>query len=300
VNLRHGFADSELGQIHYVEAGEGPVLVLLPHGGRSARMYQRLMPLLARQRRIIAFDIPGTGYSATPARAYGIPELAKFVVQAIDSMGIGRFALYGMNGGNKIGSAIAAAYPERVTAFIFAGLTHSIVLSKARRERTLGEHPQVQKILGAAVGAEVPTDWVDQLAEATAVDAKVTEDPYDTVGLVVERLQSFLYRPRFYQATIAFDLEKALRRVRSPLFVLEFATRQEDAEIGRQAASIATELNATAHAVMELAPQGLLSLEDRAQDLASVIGGFLDRSGGPTRTRRVRRRDGGGRGKYLL
>lgn len=279
MNPRHGFADSELGQIHYVEAGEGPVLVLLPHSGRSARMYERLMPLLATGRRVIAFDTPGTGYSVTPARAYSIPALANFLFQAIDSMGIGPFALYGMNGGNKIGSAIAAAHPERVTAFIYAGLTHSIVLSKARRDRTLGEHPQVQRILGAVDGADVSSDWVDRLAEATAVDAKVTDDPYDTVGLVVERLQSFLYRPRFYQATIAFDLEKALRRVRSPLFVLEFATLQEDAEIGRQAASIATELNATAHAVMELAPQGLLSLEDRAQDLASVIGGFLGRSG---------------------
>jgi len=251
-----------------VEAGKGPVLVLLPHSGRSARMYQRLMPLLARKRRIIAFDIPGTGYSATPARAYSIPELANFVTQAIDSIGIGPFALYGMNGGNKIGSALAAAHPERVTAFIFAGLTHSIVLSKTRRERTLGEHPQVQRILGAADGAEVPSDWVDRLGEVTAVEANSTDDPHDMVGLVVERLQSLLYRQHFYQATIAFDLEEALRRVLSPLFVLEFATQQEDAEIGRQAASIATELNATAHAVIELAPQGLLSLEDRAQDLA--------------------------------
>lgn len=46
---------------HYLEAGSGRPLILLHGIGLSSRVWQPLMDLLAAERRVIAFDLPGFG-----------------------------------------------------------------------------------------------------------------------------------------------------------------------------------------------------------------------------------------------
>ena len=45
--MRRGYADTEVGQVHYVEAGEGPPVVLLHQTASSSVVYARTLPLLA-------------------------------------------------------------------------------------------------------------------------------------------------------------------------------------------------------------------------------------------------------------
>lgn len=232
--MRHGLVATPEGRIHFLTAGEGRPLVLLPHGGRSSEMYHGLIPILADHCRVIALDPPGTGESFIPDGPRTIPELAETLhAAAVDTAG-SRYTLYGMNGGNKLGAAIAAAHPEAVVGFMFAGLTHSIVLSNSWRATTLGGHPAVRALLETTGDAES-------------------------------------YRRDFYRAVNAYDLENALRSVSVPLTVLEFATVAEDAAIGRQGSSLAAELGAVAHSVIELPTGAPVSLEDRPQDLAATI-----------------------------
>ena len=233
-SVRDGFVESSDGRIHFHTTGEGDPLVLLPHGGRSSEMYRGLIPILAEHCMLIALDPPGTGKSFVPEGPRTIPELAETLHEAATEVAGGRYSLYGMNGGNKLGAAIAAAHPEAIDGFIFAGLTHSIVLSNDRRDTTLGNHPAVRALLQG-------------------------RDEADS------------YRRDFYRAVTAYDLEGALRALRVPLAVLEFATAAEDAQIGRQGAALAEELGAAAHSVFELSPDAPVSLEDRPEDLAAAI-----------------------------
>ena len=69
-----GYADTSLGQIHYVEAGEGPPIVLLHQTASSSVMYARAMPLLAANYRAIAIDTPGFGMSDPPSSSQDIIE----------------------------------------------------------------------------------------------------------------------------------------------------------------------------------------------------------------------------------
>lgn len=234
IEMQCGFAETTEGRIGFRTAGEGDLLVLLPHGGRSSEMYLGLIPVLAARCRVVALDPPGTGDSHIPTGPRSIPELAATVHQAAISTAGPRYTLYGMNGGNKLGAAISAAHPEAIEGFIFAGLTHSIVLSNARRGTTLGEHPAVRALL----------------------------DSSD---------QTQAYRRAFYRAVTAYDLESTLRALTVPLAVLEFATAHEDAAIGRQGDSLAAELGAAAVAVIELSTDAPVSLEDRPEDLAAAI-----------------------------
>lgn len=56
--------------LHYVKGGQGP-LVFLVHGfGQSWYEWHNLMPLLARDRTVVAIDLPGLGQSNPPKTSY--------------------------------------------------------------------------------------------------------------------------------------------------------------------------------------------------------------------------------------
>ena len=64
------FAETRMGRIHYLEAGEGPVLMLMHSNGASAYEYEFVIDELAKRYRVIAWDMPGQGDSDTPPRFF--------------------------------------------------------------------------------------------------------------------------------------------------------------------------------------------------------------------------------------
>ena len=52
--------------LQFLEAGSGPVIVLLHGYAETSRMWRPLIPQLAGQYRVIAPDLPGIGESAIP------------------------------------------------------------------------------------------------------------------------------------------------------------------------------------------------------------------------------------------
>src|SRR5262245_36306540 len=141
--LRRGYADTHYGQIHYQEAGEGPVLVLLPAATQAHYIFDSLMLKLAPSYRVIALDTLGSSFSAPfPANAT-FETLATSVLDCLDALSIERAHLYGIHTGNKIAAAFAARFPERTGDVIICGQSHSIVPGRAAREaqmRRVTEH----------------------------------------------------------------------------------------------------------------------------------------------------------------
>ncbi|MDB5856438.1 MAG: putative alpha/beta hydrolase, partial [Ramlibacter sp.] len=104
-----GYAASRRGQLHFVEAGSGPVLVMVPHAGRSGRMFANVIPLLAQNFRVIVFDVPGTGLSVSPPPGdISIADLADCLMDGLDDLNVDRFSIFGLHGGNKVGASMVA------------------------------------------------------------------------------------------------------------------------------------------------------------------------------------------------
>lgn len=105
----------------YREAGrqDAPVL-LLPHGYPcSSYEFRNLIPRLADRWHLIAPDFPGAGYSATPEDFdYSFDGYAAFLETFLQTLAIGRFAIYLHDFGSPIGARLAIKHPERVTALI--------------------------------------------------------------------------------------------------------------------------------------------------------------------------------------
>lgn len=92
-------------RISYLEAGDGP-LVLLLHGTYWSRVWQPVVPILAEHGlRAVAVDLPGAGRSEGQLTlgTGAVPALAAWVERFLDALGAGDYALLA---GHDIGGAI--------------------------------------------------------------------------------------------------------------------------------------------------------------------------------------------------
>jgi len=119
--VRHHRMTLDGAEIFYREAGpkDAPV-VLLPHGYPcSSYEFRQYMPRLADRWRLLAPDLPGAGYSATPADFdYSFDGYADFLERFLARLKIRRFALYLHDFGSQIGLRLAMRRPERIAALI--------------------------------------------------------------------------------------------------------------------------------------------------------------------------------------
>jgi pimeloyl-ACP methyl ester carboxylesterase len=110
-------------EIFYREAGppDAPV-VLLPHGYPSSSFqFRHYMPRLADRWRLIAPDMPGFGYSATPDPAefpYTFAGYGAFLERFVERLGLARYAIYLHDYGSQSGFRLAMAAPEKVAALV--------------------------------------------------------------------------------------------------------------------------------------------------------------------------------------
>lgn len=110
-------------KIFYREAGpeDAPVLLLLHGYPTSSHMFRNLIPILSTTYRVIAPDLPGFGFSDAPERAgfrYTFDQLAQVMQAFIDTLCLGRFAVYVFDYGAPTGYRLMMANPEKITGFI--------------------------------------------------------------------------------------------------------------------------------------------------------------------------------------
>lgn len=104
--------------IRYVEDGDGPPLVCL-HGAGGLRL-SRSHELLARTRRVIAFEAPGFGDSPANERSASLRELAASLLVAVDALGLDGFDMWGTSFGGKLALWLAIQAPDRLGALVLA------------------------------------------------------------------------------------------------------------------------------------------------------------------------------------
>lgn len=115
-DFREGFVEADGFRIRYTEVGQGPVLVHL-HGAGGMRL-SPAHDLLAKQFRVIAFEMPGFGTSAENTKTQSMPELAATMGAAAEKLGLDKFNLMGTSFGGKTALWLAVRQPERVQALV--------------------------------------------------------------------------------------------------------------------------------------------------------------------------------------
>jgi pimeloyl-ACP methyl ester carboxylesterase len=108
-------------RIHYLERGDGPVVVLLHGNGAMVEDYEisGVLDLAARDHRVIAFDRPGFGYTDRPCRQlWTHTAQAELLHRAFTELGIKRPIVVGHSWGTLVALALALEHPTDVGGLV--------------------------------------------------------------------------------------------------------------------------------------------------------------------------------------
>jgi len=105
--------------VHYIDEGSGPTLLMLHGNPTSSFLYRRLIAGLSQRFRCVALDYPGFGLSH-PALGYGFTaaEHSAVVTRFVDSLDLRGVTPIMQDWGGPIGLAAVLADPHRYEGFI--------------------------------------------------------------------------------------------------------------------------------------------------------------------------------------
>lgn len=108
------------GDVQVVEKGPpaGEPIVLIHCFTCSINWWSGMIPLLAREHRVIALDLRGHGGSEKPTSGYAIPEQADLVAEALASLGVRDAEVVGHSLGGPIAIALAEQSPGLVDRLV--------------------------------------------------------------------------------------------------------------------------------------------------------------------------------------
>jgi pimeloyl-ACP methyl ester carboxylesterase len=99
----------------YLEAGVGPVLLLLHGHEQSATSWRWVIPALARTHRVLALSLPGHGETAAAGDYAPDCDQARFVAAFLDTLHIDPpLDLVGHSAGGALALRLALADPQRI------------------------------------------------------------------------------------------------------------------------------------------------------------------------------------------
>jgi pimeloyl-ACP methyl ester carboxylesterase len=102
----------------YLEAGEGPPVVLLHGLGATNASMLPTLAELSHDHRVLAPDLPGFGDSDKPLQAYDPAFYARWLVAFLDAVGVGGAVLVGNSMGGRIAIEVGLSAPERVDRLV--------------------------------------------------------------------------------------------------------------------------------------------------------------------------------------
>lgn len=110
---------------NYLEAGEGPAVVLIHGSGPGVTAYANwrlVLPALADRFHVLAPDMVGFGFTDRPDNVtYGVDTWADQVVGLLDALDIGQASIVGNSFGGAIALKLATRFPDRVDKLVLMG-----------------------------------------------------------------------------------------------------------------------------------------------------------------------------------
>jgi pimeloyl-ACP methyl ester carboxylesterase len=205
------YLDTSDGQIHYVTAGSGRPVLLLHQTPRSWDEYRDVIPILARERRVVAMDTIGYGESYKPSGRSDIEDYARGAVALLDGLAIASTAVVGHHTGAVIAMELAASHPERVERLVLSACPYVDASDRDRRHRTGGH--RVDHVEPKPDGTHVAELW--QIRQAFYPK----ERPDLLTRFLADALRAGEKIREGHGACSRYHMEEKIGRVRCPTLV---------------------------------------------------------------------------------
>lgn len=112
-------------RFHVEQAGapDAPPLILSHSLGTTLGLWDEVVPLLAKTRRVVRYDARGHGLSAAPDQVYAMGDLGRDVLALMDRLGLAAADFCGLSLGGMVGQWIALNAPQSLRRLILANTT---------------------------------------------------------------------------------------------------------------------------------------------------------------------------------
>lgn len=199
----------------YLEAGDGPPLLLVHGFSGSKENWLPLMPHLVGRHRVIAVDLPGWGETTRlPDADYGIPAQAGRLVDFIAALGLQRPVLVGHSMGGFIAGIVGARHPDAVSALVLVA--------------PAGVRFRANEFAQRVLAGQTPFNVADRAGWARLVGDLFEQPPWLPPRVVDALIARNVANHAFHDRAIevirrgdnAFLLERELPLLRTPLAVI--------------------------------------------------------------------------------
>jgi pimeloyl-ACP methyl ester carboxylesterase len=112
------FATADGVKLHYLQAGEGPVLLLLHGYAQTSLMWRPAMTELRKRFTVIAPDLPGIGDSEIPAKGLDMKSAAVTIHSLMKALGVAKAKVVGHDIGLMVAYAYAAQFPAETEKLV--------------------------------------------------------------------------------------------------------------------------------------------------------------------------------------
>lgn len=185
-----GTVDRDGVKLHYEIYGSGEhTIVFVPTWAIiHSRAWKAQIPYFAEHFRVIAFDPRGNGKSDRPAEAeqYSIAKVVTDVIEVMDETGTEKAVLVGLSFSSAIAFAVAAYYPDRVTALVSTGAWSPIVPPNKERfesyQRELVPEPKGWEKYNASYWQTHYPDFIDFFMSRIHNEPHSTKQHQDAVA----------------------------------------------------------------------------------------------------------------------
>ncbi|WP_159499012.1 alpha/beta fold hydrolase [Microbacterium sp. 18062] len=212
MTLRHAFADTRHGQIHYVAGGEAhaPRVVLLHQSPRSWDEYRDVLPLLAPAHHAVAVDSLGFGGSVRRDEHLTIEAMAEAIIDVLDQLG-GPAHVVGHHTGGVVGIEVAASRPDLVRSLVLSGVPY---VDAARRASVAADRPPIDGVEPTDDGSFLLEMWRRRASYYPA------DRPDLLRRLVTDALRVFPRMEEGHVAVNSYRMEDRLPLVSAPVLAV--------------------------------------------------------------------------------
>lgn len=190
-------------------AGNAELVVLGPSLGTTTALWDSVVGDIARDNRVVRFDLPGHGVSPAATEPFSVGDIADAVIALVDSIGGGSFHYAGISLGGAVGIDLAVRYPDRVSSLA--------VICSAPRIGTPAGWTERAALVRASGTASVVASSAERWYAPGFLDRDAAAGAPGLAALVDVDDESYAL---CCDALAVFDARDAVRGIRMPVFAV--------------------------------------------------------------------------------